>query len=319
MKQEQSPLDVLMRQLSPVLLQLWLEKQRNKMYLDRTRQAYGEYGRQQRMTLDQGLQNAVWEAIMRSSGEWAKDQPFSPEVVIDTLMKYLPSNLTSQLQLPEDATARIAAARQAGVNLAGGQQAGAPVGPATLAATIQGYGLTPATKGAESIVRTTEKRADRTEREKSREQRERELGVKQETLEVRKQELAAKKAGKTTESEAKKKKEKVLEKYLTERARLEDNILKTIHYEPGEKPKVRARIDKLTAWINGLQKELGMRSDKEYQKLVDDLKNLGITRSDLQAGIRISLKDLEDKGYEIWVLMGYLPESYETEASEMKK
>jgi len=77
-----------------------------------------------------------------------------------------------------------------------------------------------------------------------------------------------------------------------------------INYAPKRK-EYTTLVDKETKQINALQKKMGMKSDEEYQELADKLKLKGYTNKNIREHPDL-IKDVESKGYTLWVLMGYL-------------
>lgn len=272
-----------MAKIMPIILQVEMEKQRQKLYLENQLKEYAAYGETQKKLKEQELSNTLVGEIGRTGGDWAKNQPYSMNALVEGLRGLLTPELMRSLpivqQQPPAALGLAEQAKAALVRILSSQARRVEPDPADLAAVAAGFG----SEIPGNVV------SDITQRQSEEENRK--LGyagleVQKITAGTRAGELGLRRetaGGKIDEMKAAELKT-LITTYQAQQKQVQARI-SDIYTEDSEKPALQQQLQDITGRLdlaaNVLeQKILAQRGkgDKEYMELVDELKSRGITR-----------------------------------------
>lgn len=271
-----------MAKIMPIILQVEMEKQRQKLYLENQLKEYAAYGETEKKLKEQELSNSLIGEIARTGGGWAKGQPFSASALVESLRGILTPELMGSLpiaQQPQPALGLAEAARAALVRILSAQAKRVEPDPADLAAVASGFG----SEIPGNVV------SDVTQRQSEEENRE--LGyaglkVQEITAGIRARELALRgeTAGKKVDEMNAAELRTLITTYTAQQKQVQERIsgLYTPEAEiPGLNQQLQDIGGKLSLATNVLEQKILAqkgKTDKDYTELVDELKSRGITR-----------------------------------------
>jgi hypothetical protein len=206
----QSSFEKFMSEFIPVLLQMKLEKDRMKGWLEKSLTEYQAYGQQQKELMSEGSKKQVLETILNVLQEGSKGRPYPGTYLRKEMTGLLPAEMTSQLPtLPEAEPViqdKMTAAQEAAGRILIAQQSNQPVDENDLGIMIDAFGINEPTEIVKAIQQGIGEEAGRGIRLKEiedaikgRKVQERELGIREQELGVAKEKVGLTKyAGKTS-------------------------------------------------------------------------------------------------------------------------
>jgi len=271
-----------MAKIIPIILQVELEKQRQKRYLENNLAEYAAYEASRKRLQEQASADDIVQEVVRSAGGWARNQPFSPSTMTESLRGVLTPELMARLPLQGQAPAmadKTEAARPALVRILAAQAQRRPPDPRDLQLVAEAYGAEiPESVTSDVTQRMSEEEA-RTLGYAQLERQKTETGIRAGNLELRK-DTAAKKVDEMSAAELR----TLITSYQAEQKQVEarlSGLYTTEEEKPGLTQQLAEISGKLDLAMNVLEQKILAqkgKTDKDYSELLTELKKRGITR-----------------------------------------
>jgi hypothetical protein len=271
-----------MAKIMPIILQVEMEKQRQKLYLENQLKEYTAYGETQKKLKEQELANSIIQEIARTGGGWAKGQPFSASALVESLRGILTPELMGSLpiaQQPQPALGLAEAARAALVRILSAQAKRVAPDPADLQTVAEGFGSEIPGNVVSDVTQRKSEEESRALGYAGLEVQKLTGGIRAGELGLRR-EIAGKKVDEMNAAELR----TLITTYVGQQKQIQARA-SDLYTPEAEQPVLAQQLQdiggKLSLATNVLEQKILAqkgKTDKDYTELVDELKSRGITR-----------------------------------------